>query len=135
MNNAFFTRNVLLSSVLSFVASFTQAESGLAPSERQAVVAAVVQEMNRYYVFPETAKNVEVALRQQQAAKSFDDVVDGPTLAKRLTESLQAVTRDKHIMVAYSERPVPVRQQADDTPTPQQLAEWLKEGQFQNFGV
>jgi C-terminal processing protease CtpA/Prc len=107
----------------------------LTPAERQEAVAGAIREMNQRYVFPETAKQVEAALRREQAAHAFDGAVDGPALAKQLTASLQAVTHDKHIRVRYSEQPVPVRQQADDTPTPEELAEWRKEEQFHNFGV
>lgn len=124
-----------VATLLLSTASLAQAAPAVSPAERQEVIATAIQEMNQRYVFPDTAKKVEAALRRQQAARAFDDAADGPALAKQLTDALQEVTHDKHIRVRFSEQPVPVRQQADDTPTPEELAEWQKEEQFHNFGV
>ena len=129
-------RSASLAGLLLIAAFGTQAAPPVTPAERQAVIASVIEEMNRTYVFPDAAKKVETALREQQTIKALNDAADGPALAKRLTESLRGATHDKHIVVIYREGQVPVRPQSDDdTPTPEQIAEWRKEGEFENFGV
>jgi C-terminal processing protease CtpA/Prc len=103
---------------------------------RADVIERVIVEMNRRYVFPDVAQQVEVALRRQQATQAFDGVTGGREFAERLTRSLQEVTHDKHVRVRWSEAPVPVRQQAEnDQPTQAELAIWRVHEEKRNYGV
>ena len=43
------------------------------------------------------------------ARKEYDSVTSGQAFAKKLTEDLQAVSRDKHLRVRFSANPLPVR--------------------------
>lgn len=118
-----------------FETADAQAAPPLSAAERQAVIASVIGEMNQRYVLPETAKQVEATLREQQARQAFDDAADGPALAQRLTDTLRSTAHDKHLRVLYREAPVPVRQQTDDRPTPEQWAEWRRDGEYGNYGI
>jgi C-terminal processing protease CtpA/Prc len=103
---------------------------------RDDVIDHVIAEMNRRYVFPDVARQVESAMRQQQAAKAFDGISSGKEFADRLTQALQEVTHDKHVRVRHSEAPVPVRQEGDtDQPTAAELAMWRAHEEKRNYGV
>jgi len=126
----------MLLCVTALASTSASAAPALDASARRQVIERAIDEMNKRYVFPETARRVEQALRQQQRAGTFDAATDGRDFAERLTRSLQEVTRDKHVRVRYSEAPVPVRQQADnDLPTAAELAEWRQQEEKRNFGV
>jgi retinol-binding protein 3 len=75
---------------------------GVKPAQ---VVEAVIAQMNRHYVFPTVAKQVEVGLKRKLSAKAFDGVADGDALAAALTDELVKITGDKHIVVGYSADP------------------------------
>jgi C-terminal processing protease CtpA/Prc len=116
--------------------SCASAAPELDASARQEVIEHVIAEMNRRYVFPKKAQEVESALRRQQAAKVFDGITSGREFAQDLTRSLQEVTHDKHVRVRFSEAPVAVRQQAEsDQPTPAELAIWRAHEEKRNYGV
>ena len=83
---------------------------------RQQVVESTIREMNALYVFPEMAKKVEAALRSQQKAGAFEQQTTANGFADKMTEALQAVTKDKHIRMRYSAEPLDDRQ-ADRAPT------------------
>lgn len=118
----------------------TAAHAQTAPADpvdaalRRAVVESTIREMNALYVFPDAAKQVEAALRAQLKAGTFEGAATAGAFAERLTESLQAVTRDKHIRVRHSPTPLEDRQ-ADRAPTASEREAYLKSEQARNFGV
>lgn len=101
---------------------------------RQQVIDNTIREMNAQYVFPEKARQVEQALRNQQKDGAFDGVTGANRLADKLTEALQAVTHDKHIRMRYSADPLEDRA-AERAPTAGERAAYLREEQARNFGV
>ncbi|HSW07707.1 S41 family peptidase [Aquabacterium sp.] len=101
---------------------------------RQQVIAGTIREMNAQYVFPEMATQVETALRSQQQAGAFDQLTGATGFADKLTEALQAVTRDKHIRMRFSATPLEDRA-ADRAPTAGEREAYLKSEQARNFGV
>lgn len=89
------------------------------------VVDALVAKLNAYYVFPDKAKQAEAVLRQRQREGKYDGITDGQQLARQLTEDIDGVVHDKHMLVDVSARPVP----PDDAmpPPPKTRAEWEKQ--------
>lgn len=51
------------------------------------------------YVYPEVAKKMADAVRAKVAAGEYDAITDDAALARRLTDDLQAVSKDKHLRV------------------------------------
>jgi hypothetical protein len=66
------------------------------------VIGGAIASLNEFYVFPETAKKMEAALRARQKMGDYDAVSDGETFARVLTGHLQEVSHDKHLSVSFS---------------------------------
>lgn len=74
---------------------------------RARVFDGAIASLNEYYVFPETAKKMEEALRAHQTKGDYDAVEDGDAFANLLTDHLQAVSHDKHLRVGFSPAVLP----------------------------
>ncbi len=84
--------------------------------------------MRKEYVFPDKAAEAELAIRGRAQKGDYANVKDGQEFAELLTEHLRAVCQDAHLGVQYSEKPLPVRSQAD-RPSPVEIAKekrWVK---------
>src|SRR5437588_3388081 len=77
------------------------------PATRARVIDGVVASLNEFYVYPETAKKMEEALRARQKKGEYDAVTDGEAFATLLTDHLQEVSHDKHLRVNCSPRVLP----------------------------
>jgi hypothetical protein len=65
------------------------------------VIDGAVASLNEFYVYAETAKKMEEALRTRQKQGAYDAVEDGGKFATMLTEDLQGVSHDKHLRVNF----------------------------------
>ena len=66
---------------------------------RSAVVEGAIKNLNDFYVFPETAKKMEQAIRERAQKKEYDQITSAKALADTLTAHLQEVSHDKHLRV------------------------------------
>ena len=66
---------------------------------RNEVIEGALKALNDNYVFPETAKKMEQAIRERLARKEYDKVNDAAEFARALTAHLQEVSHDKHLRV------------------------------------
>jgi C-terminal processing protease CtpA/Prc len=96
----------------------------LTPEVRSGVVEDILEALRDGYVFPEVAEKMSLSLRGRVKEKAYDGITSGAELARKLTEDLRAVSKDKHLRVNYSPEPLPER---GPEPTPQQL-ERMREG-------
>jgi len=71
---------------------------------RTRVIDGAVTNLNEFYVYPETAKKMEEALRAHQKKGDYDSIDDADTFATRLTKDLQDVSHDKHLHVVFFPR-------------------------------
>jgi hypothetical protein len=71
------------------------------------VIDGAVAALNDTYVFPETAKKIEGAVRAHQQKGDYDAISDGDDFAKRLTDDFQAISHDKHMRVMFSPAVLP----------------------------
>lgn len=62
---------------------------------------------DRHYVLPDKAKQVEALLRQRQQEGIYDRVTDAEQLAQQLTDDVQRIAPDRHMMVGFSADPLP----------------------------
>lgn len=69
---------------------------------RARVIDGATAKLNEVYVFPETAKKMEEAVRARQKRGEYDSVTDGDAFAGMLTEHFQEVSHDKHLRVNFS---------------------------------
>ncbi|MFK2931217.1 S41 family peptidase [Dyella agri] len=101
---------------------------------RQQVVGMLAADLERYYVFPDKAKQYAAALRAKQQQGAYDAVSSADQFAKRLTADLQAVSQDRHLAVEYSADALPPERTSDE-PSAEEKAEMLSIGRRLNFGI
>lgn len=87
----------------------------LAPAETRAqtldhgahvtVIDSLIAQLERAYVFPETAVRMGTDLRTRLARGEYNDLGDAESFAARLTEDLQAVSHDRHLRVRTASAP------------------------------
>ena len=76
-----------------------QLTPALNAERRAAVLAEIESRLGGMYIFPDVAAKMNEDLRARAARGEFDAMTDAESFAQRLTETLQAVSRDKHLRV------------------------------------
>lgn len=99
----------------------------LTAAQRTEIIESALQKLNDTYVFPDTAKKMETAIRERVSRKEYDSVSSSRAFAGALTEHLQAVSHDRHLRVLFSYDP-PSQQQTFNPELARLQAE------FNNFG-
>ena len=99
---------------------------------RTRVIDGTIAHLNQFYVFPETAKKMEEAIRVRQKKGEYDSITDGNAFANMLTNNLQAVSHDKHLRVDFSPAPMPER--PEGPPDANARAEYRKQMERMNCG-
>ena len=79
-------------------------------AERTRVIDGAVAALKEFYIFPETAKKMEAAVRAHLAQGDYDSVTDADQFANVLTEHMREVSHDKHLRVNFSPRVLPVHE-------------------------
>ncbi len=69
---------------------------------RSKLVERVAESFDSSYVYPDIGKKMAAAVRKGNARGDFRAVIYGEDLARKLTENLQGVSRDKHVEVRFS---------------------------------
>ena len=77
---------------------------------RTKVIDAILKRLNDSYVFPEVAKKMDQSIRERVNKKEYDQITSSKEFAKKLTDDLQAVSKDKHLRVRYSNASIPERE-------------------------
>lgn len=84
------------------------AGTALDASTRKAVVDALAQKLISDYAYAEVGAKLAAAIQTNLKAKSYDRITGNEEFAKKLTDDLYAVAKDKHLRVNYDTRPMPV---------------------------
>jgi hypothetical protein len=100
---------------------------------RDRVIDGAIAQLNESYVFPETAKKMEAAVRARQKRREYDTITDGDTFATKITENLQEVSHDKHLRVSYMAVKMPERPEGGN-PSPEEIAQYRKQMERMNCG-
>ena len=74
---------------------------------RRAVVDTLCDRIERFYVFPDRAREVSRALRKRMSRHEYDRVESAKAFADSLTSHIHAVTPDLHLRVHYRYDPIP----------------------------
>jgi C-terminal processing protease CtpA/Prc len=69
---------------------------------RAQTIDTLVARLDRHYVFPEKARQIETLLRQRQHDGSYDALADGERFAAQLTADMASVAHDLHLKVKFS---------------------------------
>lgn len=101
---------------------------------RAAVIAAICDNMEAHYVFPEQGKRLSTELRARAARGEFDRITSAAKFAGTMTETLQAVLKDKHLEVRYFADVVPPDAGGEQRNPAEVEAERVEHARF-NHGV
>jgi retinol-binding protein 3 len=91
------------------VAQPEQPDLTIDAATRTKVIDGILKRLNDSYVFPEVAKKMEVSIRERVDKKEYDQLTSAKEFAKKLTEDLQTVSKDKHLRIRYSHQAIPER--------------------------
>lgn len=100
---------------------------------RSAVIGNLIKELNDGYVFPDIAKKMQADLEKRQAAGEYNSITSSRAFAEKLTEDLQAISKDKHLRVRFSPEPIPIRPERNE-PTKEEIERMQKTMRRVNFG-
>ena len=100
---------------------------------RAQVVDTILKRLNDSYVFPEVAKKMEQSIRERVEKKEYDQITSAKEFAKKLTDDLQAVSKDKHLRVRYSNQVIPERGPRRE-PTAEEQEQRKRELTWMNHG-
>ena len=85
----------------------TDANFTIDAAERQRAIDGALAMLNEFYVYPETAKKMEEAVRARQKAGEYNSITNGDAFAEKLTADLREVSHDKHLGVSFSPAALP----------------------------
>jgi peptidase S41-like protein len=101
-------------------------------AERARVIDGAIAKLDESYVFPETAKRMADSVRARAKRGEYDDVTNGMSFARMLTDDFQSVSHDRHLRVNFSPSPLPERNQSG--PTPEQRDQMRRQMERDNCG-
>ncbi len=102
------------------------------PQERAAVIEGSIAKLNEIYVFPETAKRMESALRARVAKGEYNSITSAKELSQKLTADLREVSKDKHLNVMYF--PDGAKEPGPEGPKGEELKKQLEYMERVNYG-
>jgi hypothetical protein len=88
---------------------------------RAHVIDGAIALLDEFYVFPDVAKKMGMAVRARAKRGEYDSVTDGIAFAKLLASHFQEVSHDKHIFVSFSPTQLP---EDSATPSPEAMARY-----------
>src|ERR1700752_1574779 len=100
---------------------------------RTKVIDGILKRLNDSYVFPEVAKKMETSIRERVSNKEYDFFTSSKEFATKLTDDLQAVSKDKHLRVRYSHNAIPERGPRRE-PTAEEREQEKRELTWMNHG-
>ena len=98
---------------------------------RAHVIDAAIAKLDEFYVYPEIAKKMGLAVRARAKRGEYDSVTDGNDFAKLLTEHFRDVSHDKHLSVSFTPLRWPEESAA---PSPDAVARYRVAMQQSNCG-
>jgi retinol-binding protein 3 len=110
-----------------------QPDLTLDAATRTKVIDGILKRLNDSYVFPEVAKKMETSIRERVANKEYDQITSSKEFAMKLTDDLQAVSKDKHLRVRYSHNAIPERGPRRE-PTAEEREQEKRELAWMNHG-
>jgi retinol-binding protein 3 len=100
---------------------------------RTKVIDTILKRLNDSYVFPDVAKKMEQSIRERVEKKEYDQITSSKEFATRLTNDLQAVSKDKHLRVRYSHEAIPERGERRE-PTAEEREQRKRDMTWMNHG-
>lgn len=101
---------------------------------RTEIIENLIEKLKAYYVFPNFAEEICTRLQKHLDAGDYNEIGDGELLADILTQHIQAVNQDKHLIVRWYPDPLP-DQEGPIHQNQGWLDEWHQIAKFDNFGL
>lgn len=99
---------------------------------RSEVINTLLTLLQKHYIFPQVAQEIENALRLRMSKGEYEQITSGEQLALLLTTHIQEVSKDKHLRVSYSAQGLPELKEQESEQ--QQRARWHEYWRIQNYG-
>jgi peptidase S41-like protein len=77
-------------------------ERSIDAATRSQVITAVLEVVEKRYVFPEVASKMVESIRAHERTGDYSQVTSAYHLATTLTQDLQSISKDKHLRVVYT---------------------------------
>jgi hypothetical protein len=100
---------------------------------RTRIINTALKRLNDSYVFPEVATKMEASIRERAAKGEYDSITSAKAFATKLTEDLQAVSKDKHLRMRYSNDVLPTNMGPRE-PTAEERQEERRDLSWMNHG-
>ncbi len=110
-----------------------QSDMSIDSATRTQTIDSLFKDLNEAYVFPEVAKKMETDVRARLKNGEYDKLTSAREFAKKLTDDLRAVSKDKHLGVRFSQRVIPVRTERSE-PSEAEKEEYKKMLRLNNYG-
>ncbi|MGB3309355.1 MAG: S41 family peptidase [Nodosilinea sp.] len=108
-------------------------DMSLAAADREAVLAALVSQLDAY-VFPEVTEKIQDDIEQRLESGGYGDITGGQQLADTLTAQLQDMSGDRNLRLHFS--PVPLPHLAPEAaPDPRDLERQYQASRRRNFDL
>ncbi len=85
----------------------TDADFNIDAAERGRAIDGAIAALDEFYVYPETAKKMQEAIRARQKAGEYESITNGDAFAEKLTSDLREISHDKHLGVNFSPAVLP----------------------------
>lgn len=119
--------------LLALAAPASAAPASVTAVVRGQVIEGALRHLQAAYVFPEVAERMATAVREKQRSGAYDGLLTAEALCQQLTADLRAVSKDRHLRILYSERPLP-KDRGNSPESPAERAEHLAHNRQLNFG-
>ncbi len=127
---------LVITLVIFLLSALNHVTAQISKEQKSEAIDSVIKLMNERYIFPETAKKIEVHLRKQQAKKAYDTITSAEVFAATLTTDIRSICNDKHVTIRYSAEPLTVDRGKNMMQIPEEerkaFSEFLR---FENYGV
>jgi retinol-binding protein 3 len=107
----------------------------LTEKQKKEVVDSIMVKLNKYYVFPEVAKQLEIHLPKKLAKAPYNTVSNETLFADLLTADLQKLSNDKHLHVNFSAAVLPKENTNPSAMPESQKAQYAKWLLSENYGI
>lgn len=123
----------VLALALALAAPASAAPAPVSAAVRGQVIEGALRHLQAAYVYPEVAGRMATAVREKQRSGAYDDLHTAEALCQHLTADLRAVSKDRHLRILYSERPLP-DDRGNGPESPAERAAHLSRSRHLNFG-
>ena len=89
---------------------------------RAKVIDGAIAKLDSFYVFPDVAKRMGDSLRARNARGAYDPYKNAASFSVKLNDDVRDLSRDKHMRVNYSVRPIAPRPATPRPPSPEDSA-------------